>query len=141
MNLTFKGFLRGYCRELTGLSTDSLRKLCSCVDKTCPAAAEALMVFAAVQGKAAYLEALSRDTWMHQSYSEFATQLNAYSSVEEYLRTSQVPQRYAKVWLAYQSKKNAIVADRRVVLLMRDKTLDAMMTAETTAYRLCKDLV
>lgn len=25
MNLTFKGFMRGYCRELTGLNTDNLK--------------------------------------------------------------------------------------------------------------------
>ncbi len=28
MNLTFKGFLRNYCRELTGLETDNLKNYC-----------------------------------------------------------------------------------------------------------------
>ena len=51
MNLTLKGFLRGYCRELTGLQTDNLRKLLGAVLDNAPSAAEALMGFAAVQGK------------------------------------------------------------------------------------------
>ena len=62
MNLTFKGFLRGYCRELTGQQTDNLRKLCKAVVCDQPAAAEALMVFAALQGKAEYLASFTMGT-------------------------------------------------------------------------------
>ena len=98
------------------------------------------MVFAAVQGKAAYLESLSQGTWMHRSYSEFVAGFREFSSAEEFLQTPQAPQRFAKVWLAYQAKKQSIVADRRVILLMRDKTLQAMSAAGVTAYRLCKDM-
>lgn len=40
MNLAFKGFLRGYCKELTGLETDCLKKLLACITGDSPAAAE-----------------------------------------------------------------------------------------------------
>lgn len=140
MNLTFAGFLRSYCRELTGTQSDSLRKLCASVEDTCPAAAEAVMVFAASQGKGDYLARIAEDSWMGESYRSFLSELQHYPNLETYLQSSAAPQRYAKVWAAYQAKKGAIVADRRVIALMRQKTLDAMSAGKITTYRLCKEL-
>ena len=95
MNLTFKGFLRSYCRELTGLETDNLKKLCSVVAHEQPAAAEALMAFAAVQGKAKYLATLAEGTWVQNSYSQVSNKLNAFpGTVEEWLQSAEAPSRY-----------------------------------------------
>lgn len=140
MNLTFKGFLRGYCRELTGLETDSLRKLIAAVDNSCPAAAEAVMVFAAVQGKAAYAATLARGMWMSDLCERFVADVALFPSVEHYLRSGQAPDRFAKVWLAYQARKQAIVVDRRTISLMRAKTLEALSQTNATIYSLCRDL-
>lgn len=140
MNLTFKGFLRGYCRELTGLETDSLRKLIAAVNSSCPAAAEAVMVFAAIQGKATYAATLARGMWMGDSYERFAADVALFPSVEHYLRSDQVSDRFAKVWLAYQARKQAIVVDRRAISLMRTKTLEALSQTNATIYSLCRDL-
>ncbi len=140
MNLTFKGFLRGYVRELTQLRTDNLRKLCHAVEHDAPAAAEALMVFAAMQGKAAYLARLSEGTWMQREYAEQATILGEQHPIEDYLASEAAPMRYQKVWNAYVAKRDASAADRRISSLMRQKTLDALQSSGTTIYRLCKDL-
>lgn len=140
MNLTFKGFLREYCRELTCLETDNLRKLCAAANRSNPSAAEAIMVFAAVQNKAAYAATLARDTWMSGIYERFASDVALYPTVEHYLQSGQAPERFAKVWLAYQAKKQAIVTDRRVISLMRAKTLDTLSASKTTIYSLCRDL-
>ncbi len=126
MNLTFKGFLRLYCRELTGLQTDNLKRLRDAVASDAPAAAEALMVFAAIQGKARYLLELSHGTWMEAGYAQVIGSLADSARIEDYLRSSSAPERYRKVWRAFEAKRDAIVADRRVSELMRGKTRAAM---------------
>lgn len=140
MNLTFKGFLKGYCRELTGLETSSLRKLLSAVLGDAPAAAEAVMVFAAAQGKAKYLCDLAEGTRVEGLYATFLERLEACGSLELALTADDMDQRFRKVWFAYLSKKEAIKADRRVISLMRTKTLEALGRANTTIYALCGQL-
>ena len=140
MNLTFKGFLRSYCRELTGLQTDNLRKLCDCVNKSCPAAAEAVVVFAASQDKIAYLAGYAKGTWVGESCDVFAVKSGGCSSIELFLQSDEAPQRFKKVWLAYQAKKHASDADRRVIALMREKTLAVLSESGATIYSVCQDL-
>lgn len=141
MNLTFKGFLSSYCRELTGLDTDSLKRLCRAAAGSQPAAAEALMTFAAVQGKAGYLTSLAAGTWMEEGYAQVAGELSGFpGTVEEWLQLDETPSRYRKVWLAFRAKKDAAKNDRRVSLLMRDKAVKALESSELTVYRLYKDL-
>lgn len=91
MNLTFKGFLRGYCRELTGQQTDNLRKLCKTVVCDQPAAAEALMIFAALQGKAEYLASFTMGTWLHPDYARVSLSLALYGNVEAWLQSDDAP--------------------------------------------------
>ena len=93
MNLTFKGFLRGYCRELTGQQTDNLRKLCKTVVCDQPAAAEALMIFAALQGKAEYLASFTMGTWLHPDYARVSLSLALYGNVEAWLQLRRRPER------------------------------------------------
>ena len=138
--LTLKGFLRGYVRELVGLQTDNLRKLCAAVETDSPAAAEALMAFAGTQGKEGYLASLAVGSWMEKGYSIAAEAIQACGSVETYLASPMAPERYRKVWGAYVAKRDAIQVDRRVVSLMRDKTLAALRSSHMSVYRLCKDL-
>lgn len=140
MNLTFKGFLRSYCRELTGLQSDSLRKLLTAVLDEAPAAAEALMCFAAIQGKAWYLACLASGTRLESDYKRMADTLEKTVNLEAYLSSGDAPTRYEKVWLAYRSKKEAANADRRVIALMREKTLQAIASSNLTIYSLCKQL-
>ena len=140
MNLTFKGFLKAYCAEVTGVEATSLKRLCAACSSKAPAAAEAVMVFAAMQGKTEYLLKLAANTWMEEMYSAAAQEIKKCDNVEEWLCTESAPQRFRKVWLAYTAKKNAASSDRRVILLMREKTLTAMEAASITTYRLCKNL-
>jgi hypothetical protein len=141
MNLTFKGFLRGYCRELTGSDTDSLSRLFAKVQTTAPAAAEAVMVFAALQDKAGYLCRLASGTEFSPSYEGFRAQLSKYGTLEACLQAENTGERYRKVWQAWLAKRDAIVADRRVIALMRERTLEALQTTGVkSAYALCKEL-
>lgn len=140
MNLTFRGFLNGYCRELTGLETSSLRKLLAAVLEDAPSAAEAVMVYAAAQGKAEYLCKLAEGTRVEESYKSFVKKLEASDNLQDCLFANSTEQRFKKVWLAYLSKKEAIKADRRVIALMREKTLEALRGANVTVYALCNQL-
>ncbi len=140
MNLTFLGFLRGYCRELTGLQTDSLSKLCHAAATKQPAAAEAVMTFAAAKGKARYLLSLAKGTRLEKEYSKICSSLLRHKKVETWVQSDSAPDRYRKIWFAYQSKKGSAANDRRVILLMRSKTLEAMDETGLTTYRLCKEL-
>ncbi len=140
MNLTFLGFLRGYCRELTGLETDSLKKLCQAAAANQPAAAEAVMAFAAAKGKERYLLSLAKGTRLEEEYSSVVSSLSRFKKAENWIQSDHAPDRYRKIWLAYQAKKGAAETDRRVILLMRGKTLEAMKAAGLTTYRICKEL-
>ncbi len=140
MNLTLTGFLRKYCRELTGLDTGNLRKLCAAAATSQPGAAEAVMLFAAVQGKSEYLFSLAEGTNLERPYAVACEDMSRFDDIESWLKSGSAPSRYEKVWSAYLSEKGAIGNDRRVILLMRDKTMEAMEAAGVTAYRLCKEL-
>lgn len=140
VNLTFKGFLRAYCRELTGVESDSLRKLLAAVTADSPAAAEAVMVFAAQQEKADYLARLAQGSWVESGYRDFAEGLASCENLAGYLQSDFVPQRYKKVWQAWEAQRAAIAADRRVISIMREKTQAALAQASTTPYAICRQL-
>lgn len=98
------------------------------------------MVFAAIQGKATYLVKLSEGTWLYDTYTMAGSHMTNPDEVIPYLTSADAPQRYAKVWTAYRAKTSAIQNDRRVISLMRSKTLQAMENAGISAYALCKEL-
>lgn len=139
MNLTFKGFLRGYVRRLTAVESDSLRKLFEATVNDAPSAAEALMTFAASQRKEAYLAELAKGTWLEDNYT-FASNKISESTLEAFLTAEDTPERYRKVLNAYKSKKESASRDRRVILLMRDKTLKALNAKGVSVAQVQKDL-
>lgn len=140
MNITFKGFLRLYCRELTNTESDNLSKLLKKTLKDCPSAAEALMLFAASQGKASYLVGLTKGTRLEKEYEDTNKKISKSRDLESFLQSTSAPKRYKKVWNAYIAKRDAIQADRRVILLMRNKILDALQKTNLTIYEIGKNL-
>ncbi len=77
---------------------------------------------------------------MEHDYLIQAQTLDAIDDLQTYLESSKVPTRYKKVWNAYLAKRDRILADRRIIELMRQRTLEALEKTGTTVYRLCKDL-
>ena len=145
MNLTFKGFLKAYCRELSGLETSNLRKLLSATQNDSPRAAEPLILYALAQGKLCYLASLSNVPWI-QSLCKEASDVLGLSMPTNDADLAAVfnalpnDSRFKKVWIAYQAKKHSIANERRIAKLMRDKTIAALQTSGITPYKLCKDL-
>lgn len=140
MNLTFRGFLKNYCRELSGLDTLSLKKLCSAAASEAPRVAEPLFLLALVEGKLPYLLSLASGTWMERPYQQAANLASSLSPTDCEALERALPHRYGNVFRAYRAVRERVVADRRISGLMRKKTLDALHANNVSIYRLCKDL-
>lgn len=140
MNLTFKGFLKLYCRELTNGRSLSYRKLVALAESDTPRVAEAMWLLAWMEKKTDYLLGLARGTWMEREYSTLAERFGRDVNVEALLRSEQLPRRYQNVWRAFCARRNSVVVDRRVNALMRDKTMQALKSHGETCYAVCKRL-
>lgn len=140
MNLTFRGFLKNYCRELSGLDTLSLKKLCSAAANETPRVAEPLFLLALAEGKLPYLLSLASGTWMKHSYQDAANLVSNLNPTDCETLERVLPRRYGNVLRAYRAVRERVVGDRRISGLMRKKTLDALQASNVSIYRLCKDL-
>lgn len=139
MRRTLKGFLKEYCRELSGLDTASLRRLSVAAEDNARLV-EPLFALAAVQGKADYLARISEGRWFHDDYEQLAGKLGEHGSLEALLSSGDAPARYASVLGAFRAQGDGLAADRRINGLMRPRIVDALAERGLTRYRLCKDL-
>lgn len=140
MNLTFEGFLKGYCRELSGQQSLSFRKLVKQAMTDAPRVAEPLFLLALAQGKAEYVLGLSEGSWMEEGYRDVFFLYGQTGSLASLCAGDKLPNRYANVWRAYRGMKEKPVADRRVNALMRKRTLEALEESGVTRYGLCRAL-
>ena len=141
MNLTFEGFLKGYCRELSGQQSLSFRKLVEQATTVAPRVAEPLFLLALAQGKAEYVLGLSEGSWMEEDYRGVLSLYDQAGSMASLCAKSELPNRYANVWRAYRAVKEKPVADRRINALMRKRTLGALGKSGVTRYGLCRDFL
>lgn len=140
MNLTFKGFLKLYCRELSGNQSLSYRKLVQLAKAEAPRLAEPMWLLAWLDGKSEYLLELSNDTWMEREYRGLFQRFGCKVDAVALLEDEQLPPRYQNVWKAYRAKRDGVLTDRRVNALMREKTLQALKTSGKTCYSVCRHL-
>lgn len=140
MNLTFEGFLKGYCRELSGQQSLSFRKLVKQATTDEPRVAEPLFLLALAQGKGEYVLGLSEGSWMEEGYRDVFSLYGQAGSLASLCAGDKLPRRYANVWRAYRAIKEKPANDRRVNALMRKRTLEALEESGVTRYGLCRDL-
>lgn len=140
MNLTFEGFLKGYCRELSGQQSLSFRKLVGQAKAVEPRVAEPLFLLALARGKAGYVLKLSQGSWMEKDYQHVLALFDRIGDLPALCTDQELPNRYANVWRSYRGVKEKPTADRRVNALMRKRTLDALKESGVTRYGLCRDL-
>ena len=114
MNLTFEGFLKGYCRELSGQQSLSFRNWLSQATTVAPRVAEPLFLLALAQGKAEYVLGLSEGSWMEEGYRGVLSLYAQTGSLASLCAEDKLPNRYANVWRAYRAVKEKPVADRRI---------------------------
>lgn len=138
---TFKGFLKTYCAELSGLQTTNLRRLVSAADTDAPRVAEPLFCFALEEGKLGYLLGICGNTWMAREWARLAVGARDYPDAQSWLRGEpDLPDRYIRVLNAFESQDDLLKAERRKVGLMRKRTLAALGRSGMTRYAISRDL-
>lgn len=139
MTRTFKGFLKEYCRNLSGLDTTSLRRLAAAARNNARLV-EPLFALAAIQGKADYLVSISKGAWFYDDYVSLSRQLEEHESLESLLLSATTPRRYAAVLDAFRSRNDEQDAKRRIAGLLQPKIMEALNRRGMTRYQLCRDL-
>lgn len=140
MNRTFRGCLKAYCAELSGMRTTSLRRLCAAARERAPRVAEPLLLLAFEEGREDYLLKLAEGSRLGEEWEGAAESIRERGGVLPFLESGEAPKRYAAVLDAYRAPDDALAADRRINGLLRTRTLAALDAAGMTRYRLCKDL-
>lgn len=132
--LTFRGYLTRYVRQLSKQNTLSITKLAEEATSDNPRLAEPLMLYALICGKQ---DALIKATASDLRYTAILQNQSA-DSIMEHLRkhSPTLPDEFHKVWSSYQSVKNRYKADEHTKQLMRKKILRMQAAYGITNYRI-----
>jgi hypothetical protein len=138
--LTFKGFLTQYVKQLSKSDTNSLYKLAAEAGSDNPRLREPLLLYALYSGKQAVLLQAAKNPELHTEYHKMLT----YSAEEmtQLLESGAalLPTEYHKVWRSFQSQKNRGQADDHTKELMRQKVRRLQSQCGVSNYRIYTDL-
>lgn len=139
--LTFRGFLAQYVRQLSEQETNSLFKLAAQAGSSNPRLREPLFLYAVYSQKQ---DVLLQATKEPELYTEYHRLVSLYTADEMTQLLEQVspllPAEYHKVWRSYQSRKNRGQADDHTKELMRQKVKRLQEKYSVTNYRIYTDL-
>lgn len=139
--LTFKGFLAQYVRQLSEQNTNSLYKLAEEACSTNPRLREPLFLYALYAQKMDVLLRAVKTPSLHSEYLQMATQYTADGMTELLQQSSEkLPFEYQKVWRSYCSQRNKGLADNHTKELMRQKVKRLQEKNGVTNYRIYTDL-
>lgn len=139
--LTFKGFLTQYVKQLSKQDTNSLYKLAEEACSTNPRLREPLFLYALYAQKMDMLLRAVKAPLLHSEYCQMAAQYTADTMTELLQQGSeQLPVEYQKVWRSYCSQKNKGLADNHTKELMRQKVKRLQEKNGVTNYRIYTDL-
>ena len=139
--LTFRGFLTQYVRQLSVNETNSLYKLAAEASSDNPRLREPLFLYALYTQKQDVLLLATKDCVLRADYDKLASQYTIADMTELLEQASpELPVEYHKVWHSYQSKKNRLQADNHTKELMRQKVKRLQMRTGVTNYRIYTDL-
>ena len=139
--LTFRGFLTQYVRNLSVGTTNSLYKLAEEASKDNPRLREPLFLYALYSQKQDVLLQATKDATLHAIYFEMTQRYTTDAMTEVFVSGSEeVPAEYTKVWRSYMSKKNRGQADAHTKELMRQKVKRLQEKHGVTNYRIYTDL-
>ncbi len=139
--LTFRGFLTQYVRQLSYCDSTSLYKLANEAASENARLREPLLLYALYSGKQDVLLRATRQTPLHTGYqlllSEFdSEQMTVALSTDK----PELPNEYRKVWRSYQSQKNRHETDNHTKMLILKKVQRLQHGNQVTAYRIYTDL-
>ncbi len=139
--MTFKGFLSGYVRNLSEQQTNSLYKLAKEAGESNARLVEPLLLYALFTGKQDVLLQATKAFDMHKNYDMI---LHRYT-VSEMLgmlerHSGELNEEYHKVWRSYLRYKNRGSADDHTKELMRQKVKRLQQKNRVSNYRIYTDL-
>ena len=136
--LTFKGFLKQYVAELSGVQTASVHKLADRMAEN-PRLKEPLFLYALAFNKVELLLRYTANSTIAEEYEQLS---NRYSLAQMLLllekQSPELPEGYLKVWRSYCSVRDAVLADNDTKELIHRRVLE--LQKKLTNYRLYTDL-
>lgn len=139
--LTFKGFLAQYVRQLSRQNTLNLHKLTAEAIGDNPRLREPLLLYALFSGKQDLLLMAAQGSPLQKPYTELLSQYSAEQVTTLLEEDSPVLAReYHKVWRSYLSRRNQLQADNHTKELMRKKVKRLQEANSITTYRIYTDL-
>ena len=140
-DLTFRGFLTQYVRQLAAEETNSLYKLAAEACSNNPRLREPLFLYAVYTQKEKVLLQATKEPTLYQEYERMVALYTADRMTELFEQASPLlPAEYHKVWRSYQSRKNRGQADEHTKELMRQKVKWLQEKNGVTNYRIYTDL-
>ena len=138
--LTFKGFLTQYVKNLSKQNTNSLYKLASEAGTNNPRLAEPLLLYALFSGKQVLLLRATKDTELHKNYLSILqysadTMLKLLEGNSEKLNAN-----YHKVWNSFLHCRNRLESDNHTKELIRQKVKRLQEKSGLSNYRIYTDL-
>ena len=139
--LTFRGFLTQYVKQLSAQETNSLYKLAAEVSKSNARLREPLLLYAVYSEKQDVLLHATKDPAMYETYQVIVSRYDA-NAMTALLETSSsaLPTEYHKVWRSFQSQKNRGQSDDHTKELMRIKVKRLQERCGVSNYRIYTDL-
>jgi len=139
--LTFKGFLTQYVKQLSTLNTNSLYKLAAEAGRDNQRLREPLLLYAVMIKKQDVLLKATKEAVLHKHYSEMVskyTQADLITLLER--EAPELEAGYHKVWRSYQSRRNRCQADNHTKELLWRKVKGLQEEKGVTNYRIYTDL-
>ncbi len=141
MSRNLKGFMIGYCQELTGLQTTSLKKFLAAVLDDTPRAFEPLVLLAIAQGREDYLERLAADTPLALRCSDLVAKYrDSGLSPEQFARSLPTDDRLGKAAAAWRSEVGRLARDRKTLEGVARAMLQLMEEKGITRAQACRQL-
>ena len=139
--LTFKGFLARYVKQLSRSDTNSLYKLAEEASGDNPRLKEPLLLFALYSGKQTVLLQATKDQNLLVEYQKMVSLYSADQMTRLFEDNSSVLSNgYHKVWRSYQSQKNKGQSDDYTKELIRQKIKRIQEEHGVSNYRIYTDL-
>ena len=139
--LTFRGFLTRYVKELSKAKTNSLYKLAEEASSDNARLREPLLLFAFYSGKQTVLLQATKDQNLFAEYQEMVSLYTADLMTQMFEDNASVlPNEYHKVWRSFQSQKNRVQSDDHTKELIRLKVKRLQERCGVSNYRIYTDL-
>lgn len=139
--LTFRGFLTRYVKELSKAKTNSLYRLAEEASHDNARLREPLFLFALYSGKQTVLLQVTKNQNLFAEYQKMVSLYTADQMTQLFEDNASVlPNEYHKVWRSFQTQKNRRQTDDHTKELLRLKIMRLQERCGVSNYRIYTDL-